>query len=201
MITAYLKVNIGILLALGINCYRKESESWDTFSQAVNLQSSCVSSGSTSGMVLSLPPVGGGAMENAFHLSPWVRSAGTSDGGHSHLLRKNNNISEIYIHSIFNEVRVFRLNSKMLWVLPFPHLQPLTLLSLPTTQPPSLFSHHASVRAHHSLERLWGAGGSACTQSLYAGRSKRSGPIWKLLRLAVVWGYRHLTFFADRVNV
>lgn len=68
MITAYLKVNVGFLLALGINCYRRESESWDTFSQAVNLQSSCVSSGSTSGMVLTLPPLGGGAMENAFHL-------------------------------------------------------------------------------------------------------------------------------------
>lgn len=162
-----------MITALGINCYRKESESWDTFSQAVNLQSSCVSNGSTSGMVLSLPPVGGGAMENAFHLPPESALQGLQTEGIHIYWEKNNNISEIYIHSIFNEVRVFRLNSKMLWVLPFPHLQPLTLLSLPTTQPPSLYSHHASVRAHHSLERLWGAGGSACTQSLYAGRSKR----------------------------
>lgn len=33
MITVYLKVNIGVLLALGINCCRRESESGEGFSQ------------------------------------------------------------------------------------------------------------------------------------------------------------------------
>lgn len=135
MITAYLKVNVGFLLALGINCYRRESESWDTFSQAVNLQSSCVSSGSTSGMVLTLPPLGGGAMENAFHLPQSLLRRDFRWRAFTFMEKKN--ISDIYICYVFNEVRVLRLNSKMLWVLPFPHLQPLTFLSPTPNLPPS----------------------------------------------------------------
>lgn len=199
MITAYLKVNVGFLLALGINCYRRESESWDTFSQAVNLQSSCVSSGSTSGMVLTLPPLGGGAMENAFHLPQSLLRRDFRWKAFTFVEKKN--ISDIYICYVFNEVRVLRLNSKMLWVLPFPHLQPLTFLSPTPNLPPSfpimpLWEYTTPLRGSEGLVVQ-----HALTQSLYAGRSKRLGPTWKLLRLAVVWRYRHLTFFADHVNI
>lgn len=56
MITAYLKVNIGVLLALGINCYRRESESGEGFSQGCGPTEPCVRSGSIYGLVLIQPP-------------------------------------------------------------------------------------------------------------------------------------------------
>lgn len=72
-------------------------------------------------------PVEGTVMGSAPHLpqNPFLRK---SEGGHLDLLGRNA-ISEVYIYYILIKVHLFSFNSAILWALPFPHLQPLTVLS------------------------------------------------------------------------
>lgn len=182
-----LTIDVGVLLALGKIYYRRESQSGVGLGQgrAPAEQLWAV----RSSMEWSASSRGGRYNGECPPPTFPIHSAGTSEGGHLHLLERNG-ISEICICNVFNKGHLFGLYSKILGVLPFPHLQPLTLFSL--LQPPSLFSHHASVRARHSLERPWKAGSWVYTQS-NAGSSKGSGSTWKLLGLSVVWGCRPLT--------
>lgn len=122
-----LKTDIGVLLALGKIYYRRESQSGVEFGQGRAPAEQLWAVGSS--MEWSSSSNGGRYNGECPPPTLPIHSARTSEGGHLHLLERND-ISEICICTVFNKGHLFRLYSKILGVLPFPHLQPVTLFSL-----------------------------------------------------------------------
>lgn len=148
-----LTIDVGVLLALGKIYYRRESQSGVGLGQgrAPAEQLWAV----RSSMEWSASSRGGRYNGECPPPTFPIHSAGTSEGGHLHLLERNG-ISEICICNVFNKGHLFGLYSKILGVLPFPHLQPLTLFSLSSNLPPSfpimpLWEHAIPLRGPERL--------------------------------------------------
>lgn len=147
MRTAYLKVSIGVLLALGINCYRRESESGEGFSQGWPGRALCAQ-WEHLGTGPHPASVKGGVREGA-SLTPqdplhrdFKGQAFTFPGGK--YFRD--------LHTLLIKVRLSDLTLKcygLYLFLPYILVQPLPLLSTPASLPPPimpLWDHTTPLR-------------------------------------------------------
>ena len=122
MINAYLKANIGVQLALSISCYRRESESGDRFGRGCEpAEQRCVSSGRIHGMVLIHPSGAGRYSGECSPLPPESILQELQREGFYIYWGKMVFPRFTYATYLIKYIYLFRLNSRMLWALLFPH--------------------------------------------------------------------------------